>query len=387
MLTKEEIKNIINSYNMNAGVIRQEYVDKLYDYVFRKEILILKGIRRCGKTTIQKQLIKKLGIKNCFYVNLDDYRFLDYLSIELLEKILEVCKKDEKKYLFLDEIQNIPKFESWLRTQYERGTKVKFIISGSNSKLLTKEYGSLLTGRSLTFEITPLSFSEFMKFTKEGLNEYLEFGGFPEVVLEKDTEKKKQLLVNYFDAIVEKDLILKYDISQHKQLKQMLKYIMLNPGIRISANKLSKQLGISINTVKSYLSLAEEAYLVFEVPFFSHSAKTKFIGSRVSKYYSIDNGFYHVFATRQEKSKLYENLVALHFFKKREDLYYWFGNNEVDFVYNGTAINVVSSKQIPKREFQGLNEINAKNKLIVAPFTDKTQNIISLEEFLTVYNI
>ena len=162
----------------------------------------------------------------------------------------------------------------------------------------------------------------------------------------------------------------------------MLKYLILNPGIRISINKLSKQLGISINTVKSYLNLAEEVYLIFEVPFFSFSAKTKFIGSRVSKYYTIDNGFYHIFSTRFEESKLYENSVALKFFKKRENLYYWFGKNEVDFVIDDVAINVVSSKRVPKREFLGLEEIKAKNKFIIAPFNDTAKNIVYIGDFL-----
>ena len=167
-----------------------------------------------------------------------------------------------------------------------------------------------------------------------------------------------------FNTIIEKDIVLKYGVQQDKQLKELMKYILSNPGIRISANKLSKQLGLSINTVKSYLSLAEEVYLLFEVPFFSYSAKTKFIASRVSKYYCIDNGFTKILTTRLEKSKAYENSVALFFFKERENLYYWKGANEVDFVINDLAINVVSSKQIPKREFMGLEEIKKEFKTV-----------------------
>lgn len=383
MISSNTIKEIISEYKINIGIPRKIYTEEILKYIERKEILILKGIRRCGKSTILKQLIEKIGSDKCVYVNLDDYRFLESQTIELLEKILDIYYTGEKIYLFLDEIQSVPKFESWLRTHYEKETNVKFIISGSNSKLMTKELGTLLTGRCLTFEITPLSFKEFKDFSDKGIEEYIKFGGFPEIVLEKDESKKRNILSNYFDTIIQKDIIQKHDISLHKQLIELLKFIMLNPGIRISANKLSKQLGISINTVKTYLNLAEEVYLIFEVPFFSFSAKTKYIGSRVSKYYSIDNGFYQIFSQRFEKAKLFENSVAIKFFKERNELYYWQGENEVDFVINNQAINVVSSKEIPEREFKGLAEIKKiKKKIIVAPFTDSKKNIISLEHFL-----
>jgi uncharacterized protein len=381
MISKNEIKNIIESYKPEKTIYRSYYVNDIFQYINRKEIIVLKGIRRCGKSTIMHQLMKKIGA-DCVYVNLDDYRLLEYLSIELLEKILQMYLGKKKVYLFLDEIQQIDKFESFLRTHYDLRNNVKFIISGSNSTLMTKELGTLLTGRCLTFEIMPVSFKEFGDFSQGGINEYLKFGGFPEVILEKDEMKKRVILANYFDTVVSKDMIQKYDLVNHKQLREMLKYIMLNPGIRISANKLSKQLGMSINTVKSYLQLAEEVYLIFEVPFFSYSAKTKFIGSRVSKYYSIDNGFFTLFSSRHELSKVYENSVALSFFRDRKDLYYWFDKYEVDFVIHDTAINVVSSKNIPEREYRGLDEIKTKKSFLVASFDDETKGIILLSNFL-----
>ena len=385
MLTDDEIKDIIDSYKLEETIPRKQYTNEIFKYFDRKEIIVLKGIRRCGKSTIMKQLMSQIGVRRSAYINLDDYRFLENRSVELLEKILKIYGDDEKIYLFLDEIQNIPSFESWLRTHYDMGTNVKFIVSGSNSTIMTKEMGTLLTGRCINFEIKPLDYSEFLTFSGEDIDGYLRFGGFPEVVLEKDEEKKKKLLLSYFDTIVDKDIIQKHDVVNHRQLKEMLKFLILNPGIRISANKLSKQLGISINTVKTYLSMAQDAYLIFEVPFFSYSAKTKFIGSRISKYYSIDNGFFQLFSTRYEISKLFENSVALHFFPSRSELYYWSGDNEVDFVFKDLALNVVSSKKIPQREFRGLEEIPFKQierKIIISPIDDKEKGIISLERFL-----
>jgi len=390
MFTNNELKKILTENRLlKNNVPRTKYINKIINFIDRKEVLVIKGIRRCGKSTIIKQIISKLKDKNCVYVNLDDFRFLEYKNLELLEKILKLNLSKEKLYLFLDEIQTIPKFESWLRTHYDKETNVKFIISGSNSKLMSKDLGTVMTGRSITFEITPLSYDEFKDFSKGGLKEYMEFGGFPEVVLEKEEDKKIEILSNYFNTIIEKDIIEKYKVQQHKQLRELLKYIISNPGIRISANKLSKQLGISINTVKSYLSLAEQVYLIFEVPFFSYSAKTKFIGARVSKYYCIDFGLIKVLSIRTEKSKLYENLIALKFFPNRENLFYWKDKNEVDFVVNNNAYNIISSQKIPKREYKGLEEIKQKFKhiqrlIILNPTTTKKENIelIKIQNFL-----
>ena len=391
MLTKNELKIILTETKLpKNNIFRTKYVNKIIDFIDRKEVIVIKGIRRCGKSTIIKQIISKLKNKNCIYVNLDDFRFLEYKNLELLEKILKLNLSSKKLYLFLDEIQTIPKFESWLRTHYDKETDVKFIISGSNSKLMSKDLGIVMTGRSITFEITPLSYDEFKDFSKKGLEEYMKFGGFPEVVLEKEEYKKIEILSNYFNTIIEKDLIEKYKIQQHKQLRELLKHIISNPGIRISANKLSKQLGISINTVKSYLSLAEQVYLIFEVPFFSYSAKTKFIGSRISKYYCIDFGLIKILSMRTEKSKLYENLIALKFFHNRKNLFYWKDKNEVDFVINNNAYNVISSQKIPEREYKGLEEIKQKFKhiqkrIILNPTrTTKKENIklIKIQDFL-----
>ncbi len=387
MLSDNELKEILLEYSeLRIGIKRKAYVDKIMKYVDRRETIVIKGIRRSGKSTIMRQVISELEGKHCVFVNLDDYRFLEYKSIELLEKILQLSLGSDRLYLFLDEIQTIPKFESWIRTHYDKETNVKFVISGSNSSLISKDLGTLLTGRVFTFEVAPLTYKEFLDFSEGDLGEYLEYGGFPEVVLEKDKERKKELLVNYFDTIVEKDIISKYGINNSKQLRELLKYLLSNPGVRVSFNKLAKQLGLSVNTVKSYLSLAEDVYLIFEVPFFSYSAKTKFIGFRVSKYYSIDYGFAKIFTSRFEKSKAYENTVAMHFFKKRKDLYYWREKNEVDFVIDAQAINVVASKKIPEREFMGLKEVREKHRFIKKEILVSEETVeeisVSLKEFL-----
>lgn len=369
MISKKAFQEVIDQYPLDkTGHKRESYLNRLIPAIQRKEIIILKGVRRCGKTTLMKQMIKHLtkeGTKkeNILYVNFDDYNFLPHLSIKLLELMLSTRNFKEKQYLFLDEIQKVPQFESWLRTQHDRELNVKFVISGSNSTLLAKDLATLLTGRNLTFEVYPLTYNEFRQFTKtDDLNKYLEFGGFPEIVLEEDYENKLNLLRNYISDIINKDIILRKDVKDQKQLTLFAQYILQNPGLRLSINKLSKQTNLSKDTVKKYINYMIDAYIIFEVPFFSYSAKSKFIPSNIPKYYVIDTGFYKVNIPKVEKGKLYENLVAQELYRKCKELFYWKGTNEVDFVSEKKAYNVVGTEKIPEREFKGIEEIQKKHK-------------------------
>lgn len=370
MLTKQEFQEITSRYPLDSvGYIRKTYLKKIIPVLDRKEVLILKGIRRCGKTTLMKQIIQHLfdkGVKKeqVLYVNFDDYNFLPYLNLKLLDFILSQTKTKTKIYLFLDEIQKIPNFESWIRTQYERESKIKFIISGSTSKILSKELGTLLTGRNLSFKIFPFDYSEFKEITNRSLNEFITYGGFPEIVLETNIENKLNLLRNYVSDIVNKDIFEKNKIKDQKQFIYFAQFLFKNPGARVSINKLSKELQISKDTVKKYLQYMIDSYLIFEVPFFSHSAKSKFIASNIPKYYPLDNGFYLVNSARKEIGKQTETIIAQKLFRERSDLFYWKGKNEVDFIAEDNAYNVISSENIPKREILGLNEIREKFKYI-----------------------
>jgi len=387
MLTKQEFQEIISYYPLDSvGHIRKNYLKKIIPVLDRKEVLILKGIRRCGKTTLMKQIIQHLfnrGVKKeqVLYVNFDDYNFLPYLNLKLLDFILSQTKIKSKTFLFLDEIQKIPNFESWIRTQYERETNIKFIISGSTSKILSKELGTVLTGRNLSFEIFPFDYFEFREITNRSFEEFINYGGFPEIVLENNIENKLNLLRNYVSDIVNKDIFEKNKIKDQKQFLYFAQFLFKNPGVRVSINKLSKELQISKDTVKNYLRYMIDSYLIFEVPFFSHSAKSKFIASNIPKYYPLDNGFYLVNSARKEIGKQTESVIAQKFFRKRNDLFYWKGKNEVDFIVENNAYNVVSSDTIPKREILGLNEIKEKFKHI------KSLNILNKSKEKKTENI
>lgn len=385
---KDTIKNAAITKFPEKGIIREGYLEKIESWLSRPEIIILKGIRRCGKSTIIQQIATRTK-KRCVYINFDDYRFLQYLDVSLLEEVLK--EFPDYDYYFFDEIQKIKGFESWLRTHYDIQSHKKFIISGSNISLFAPSLATVLTGRNITFEIFPFSYFEISKKKLATFKEYLVYGGFPEVVLEKDIEKKKLLLLQYFNDILLRDVFERYSIVATQQFKALAQYIISNTGLKISSNKLAKELGINPRSAENYLSYLIDAYLIFEVPFFSYSAKTKYTARRASKYYSLDNGLVNVLSNKLNEGHLFESLVAQKLRKdKKEQLYYWVDKNEVDFVSGDTAINVVSSEVISERECKGLIELKSKKKHIKEFFLVGLKNssfqdfkVVRIGEFLT----
>src|SRR3989344_8302837 len=305
----ENVIEILKKWNpwekeIYSGIQRNDYIEKIFPFIERKEIIVLKGIRRSGKSMIIKQLIKKLlevGAKKeqILYINLEDYGFADNLNLELFDVLFMEYKKytknRKKTYFFIDEAQKIISWEKWVRTKYDLGENIKFIVTGSSASLLSKELSTLLTGRNISFTIMPLSFIEFCEFSKNPtIEEYMKFGGFPEVVLEKSEEKKRILLEQYFTDIVNRDIIDRYNIRNAKQLIEIARYLISTAGSKISLNKLSKVFGISRDSLALYISYMIDAYLLYEVAYFSYSAKIRHDVTKLPKLYVLDNGLINV---------------------------------------------------------------------------------------------
>ena len=402
-MDKDTIIKVLKKWNIwekkiDVGIRRERYIKRVYPYLERKEILVLKGIRRAGKSTLVKQLImelvkNKVSKKQILYLNLEDYNFANNLDLQLFDKVLdaykEYTKNKEKVYFFIDEIQKIAGWEKWLRTNYELDVGIKFIITGSCASLLSKEFSTLLTGRNLSFRVMPLDFNEFLKFSKNNnIEEYLLFGGFPEVVLEKSKDKKLTLLQQYFEDIIHKDIIDRYNIRNAKQLIEIARYLVSTAGSKVSINKLSKVFGISKESVSLYINYLINAYLLHEVTYFSYSAKIKYDVTKLPKLYTADNGLINVVSIKysQNKGQMYENAVLIKLLQKSADISYWSElKSEVDFITKESAINVTATDKIPKREKFGLEEFQKKHKnfnsiLITESITK--ENMISLIDFL-----
>jgi predicted AAA+ superfamily ATPase len=376
----DEILDILKKWNpwekkLQTGIKRKEYVEKIISFIDRKEVIVLKGIRRSGKSTLLRQAIAELikkGIdkKQILYINLEDYGFADKLNIGLFDEILETYKqyaKNRKKiYLFIDEVQKIGSWEKWVRTKYDLGENIKFIVTGSSASLLSRELSALLTGRNISFTVMPLSFREFVFFTgKDDLEDYMLYGGFPEVVLERSEEKKKVLLQQYFEDIIHKDIVDRHDIRNAKQIFDLARYLVSASGSKVSINKLSKIFGISKDTLAAYISYMIDACLLAEVTYFSYSAKVKHDISKLPKLYSLDNGFINIVSMKYSKNigQMFENAVFIKIFEDYKEISYWSElESEVDFIFDKTALNVTSQDEIHEREFRGLNDFKKKHR-------------------------
>jgi predicted AAA+ superfamily ATPase len=351
-------------------------------------------------------LIKR-GIKpnQILFVNFEDKK----LSEESLDDMYNTYRKelnlDEKAYIFFDEIHRKKDWESWIRKKYDLKTNDKFIISGSCSYLLRKEYSTLLSGRNLSYDVFPLSFEEFLLFKnikvdkgdlKKGiilektrisilraLDEYLEFGGFPEVLF-KNRYFKTKLLEQYFDDILYKDIIDRYDLSSQK-LRDLALYLMTNFTGFISLRSIRNALGISYDTTKDYFSYYKEIFLFFTVDHFSYSFKEQ--KTLPSKVYCIDNGLRNAvsFKFSKDKGKLAENAVLVELKRRRKDIYYWKDRSEVDFIIKNrdqtlTAINVSYTDDIPEREVYSLKEFASKYKNKIKELVLITENTEKKEQ-------
>ncbi len=403
-MDEQTIIEILKKWNpwekgIDAGIKRPRYVKKIYPYLERKEILVLKGIRRAGKSTLVKQLIQELinnktDRKKILYLNLEDYNFANNLSIDLLEQVLSTYRNysgnDSKTYFFIDEIQMIDGWERWVRTKYDLDDKIKFVITGSSASLISAELSTLLTGRNLSFKIMPLSFSEFIEFSStKSLQDYLKFGGFPEVVLENDEEKKTFILQQYFEDIIHKDIIDRYNIRNTRQLINIARSIVSNSSSKVSINKLSKVFGISKDTLSLYITYMINAYLLYEVRYFSFSATIRHDVTKLSKLFALDNGLINAVDIKYSKNegKLFENAVLIKLLERYDEVSYWSElQSEVDFVVDKKAINVTSADIVPERETKALAEFQKKHKQFSPWLVTKSatgENMVPLHDFLT----
>ena len=402
-MNEKTIIKILEEWNpwektISAGVLRKKYLNQILPWIERKEVIVLKGIRRSGKSTIIQQLIQELLNKDIraeqiLYLNLDDYNFLNNLDLDLLEDVLKAYlenkKNKEKTYMFIDEVQKIPGWEKWILTKYEQGKNIKFIVTGSSASMLSKELSTLLTGRNISFTVMPLTFQEFLTFSAtKSVEEYLIFGGFPEIVLEPNEEKKKSLLQQYFADIIHRDIVDRYRIRNAKQLLEIARYLVSSAGGRISVKRLSKIFGISHQTLSIYISYMIDAYLLYEVPWFSYSLKTRHDVTKLPKLYVLDNGLVNAVNIKYKgnRGQMFENTVLIYLAEKYKEVHYWSeGQSEVDFLVEKKAINVTATDEIPEREMKCLKDFQKKNKqfsltLVTASVTNG--KMISLEEFL-----
>lgn len=347
MISNESLWTILNDWSFwdappSIGLPRKVSLPKqLYpDLAF-----IIQGVRRCGKSTLLTQLPQhyRLPLKQCYYCNFEDPRLLNDLDYAVLSQIIAFARihilAGDPCYFFFDEIQNVQGWEKWLHTQLERPKNNYFIVTGSNSCLLSGEFGTALTGRHITINLFPFSFSEYKSlYPKRSIEDYLLSGGFPRPLT---FEQPYQLLQEYFNDIILRDVLKRVHARTPDAVKQVVKMTFESCGSELSYRKIAGATGLTVDTVKSYLEASEYAYLLFSCPYFAFSEKKQL--SRQKKYYPIDPGLrYAITNTRgRDLGKSLESLVFLKLKQMYERVFYWkeLNKGEVDFVVLvGTSI-------------------------------------------------
>lgn len=348
-------------------------------YLKTEQITVISGIRRSGKSTLLKQFSQHY--QNYYYLNFDDERLIDF-SVSDFQNLMVVFQKQySSKVIFLDEIQNVQKWERFARRIFEEGYKI--FITGSNAKLLGSELATHLTGRYYKIELFPFSFKEFLRLRKvdygriisekeaeilRNFDGYLQGGGFPEYVKNKKDESLKQI----FEDIIYRDIITRFKIREVKNFKLLVNYLFTNLTGETNYNSLKNLLNFkSATTIKNYIEFMRESYLVFELFKYDYSLKKQYVSNK--KIFVIDNGVRNAvaFSFSKDTGKLLENLIFLELTRRGEEIFYYKGKKECDFLIRQglkitEAIQVAQSLANPetdKREIAGLLEAMEKFKL------------------------
>ena len=379
-MNKDRLTEILldqkETFSIKSGLIERDV--PLDNYISTSLIVIITGVRRCGKSSLLFLIKEKMNIdeSDYCYFNFDDERITN--DIALLESIDNLHKElyGNEPVLFFDEIQNISGWEKFINRLYEQGRKI--FITGSNASILSSEIASSLTGRNKVLELMPFSFSEYLRFKKTGnlpaqlstkqrlqitaaFEQYIIVGGFPLMVKENDPE----ILNSYFKDILYRDIIARYRLSQVDEIKQIGIYFFSNIAKLFSYSTLQKISSVkSLSSIKNYLSYYSHSYLFYYLSKFDYSLKKQTYNPR--KVFAIDQGFIHRigFNFSANKGRILENIVFLELKRRKKEIYYFTGKGECDFVVK-QGLHITDAIQVTyllnnenlEREVGGLQEV------------------------------
>ena len=383
-MDKTKLREIIidqNNRKEQKNLIDRELFAKVESCFKNELVVIISGIRRCGKSTLLGQIRQKYP---GHYFNFDDERLIEFKveDFQILEELF-IELYGEKKVFYFDEIQNIPAWERFVRRLHDERKKV--FITGSNASMLSKELGTHLTGRYIDLEIFPFSFKEFLNLKNFELNEksvymvtekatiknyfrdYFKNGGFPEYLRNLDTDYLKIL----YENILYRDILVRYKLPNEKTLKELVYLAVSDISKEISFNSIKKTLRVgSSTTIKEYFDYLENSFLLFLIPKFDYSLRKQIYYNK--KIYCIDNGLAkHLgFRFTSDNGKILENLVFIELKRMKSEIFYFQKNKECDFVVmEKTKINQAIqvcyelTQENKDREIKGLMEAMREFKL------------------------
>lgn len=374
---------------VNGGLIARDLLPEAKAALTNdNRVLALSGMRRTGKSTLLQQLMSE--VDNVAYFNFEDEKLLGF-SVEhfgeLEESLIEVY--GPAHYWFFDEIQNVGNFEVAVRRMQDSGKKM--VITGSNSSMLSMEFGSKLTGRYKQLELFPFSFSEYLRFQNVSFDEkdfylpeakvmlktwftrWLEQGGLPEYLKYNDEQYVKTL----FDNILYRDIIVRFGIRRHREFRELVQLLVGNLSLPVTFTSLQKSIGLSnADTVKEYMGYLSNAYMFYEMYQYHDSLKMQLRSPR--KVYLNDVAFHNLvgFSSTPNQGRKLENAVFLALRRGTSEVYSFCGKGECDFIVFDKSRRVsalqVCYQLTPEnqtRELNGLSEamlaFNLKDGMIL----------------------
>ena len=371
-----------------------------------KEIKIITGLRRSGKSTLLYQIVndllirKKISPSHILFINFEDPQLSQTTLEELINTYQTHINPNEKPHLFLDEVHRCKEWALFLRKLYDLRKIQQVFITDSSSKFIKSEYATVITGRAITINVFPLSFQEYLTWKnitatppfaqkninkiKHHLNKYLRWGGLPEVILKNSEAQKKILLNDYLSDIVHKDIVERYNVNFNK-IKTLVDYLVTNPGALFSPRKYSRTSGMSLDALHTYLGYLEEVFFIHTIPKFSYSLRTQQITPK--KIYVSDTGFFGGAKSlfTENIGHLYENAVLINILRNNKEVYYWKDKAECDFIVKEgkrvtAAIQVCSTLKDAQREREMNGLLEAMQKLKITQGVLITTDIEKIEK-------
>lgn len=331
MLTRLIIEQIVASQKERLDLMDTGLKREIPDFSsLTTHALIVTGIRRCGKSTLLQQINNTFN-ENTLYLNFEDPRLAGF-EIDDFNRLHELVVRQGINILFFDEIQNVEKWDNYIRFRLDEGYRV--FITGSNASMLSSELGTKLTGRHIPLELFPFSYREYLEFKEEtkdagSTGRYLKQGGFPEMI----KTGMPEVLMQIFNDIVIRDIALRYNVKNTSVLLQLAVFLLSGTGKLITGNSLRKLFSIgSSSSIMEYLGHFSDAYLFFYVPRFSYSQKIQLVNPK--KVYTNDNGLVIVnsLSFSEDTGRLLENMVFMQLRRRTRNIWYFAERNECDLV-------------------------------------------------------
>ena len=366
-------------------IIRERYLKEIRKFYDQDLIKVIIGIRRCGKSVLMKQIIDELKTKgideeHIIYINFEDYDYDIYTDSHKFHDFVKAKIKDNKKYyLFFDEIQNVDKWEKVINS-FKATLNVSIFLTGSNSDILSGELATHISGRYVSFKISPFSFEEVCELKNvldknkyellDVFEEYVKWGGLPQVFMQVDDMSKKTYLNDVYNSIIVKDIVTRFNVKDVDLLNRIITYILTTPANTFSAESLSKYFesisrSVSLETIYNYIDYITRAMLIEKSSRYDIRGKRILTGKY--KYYLTDLGFTNILSEgkKEQLGAYLENIVYNELINRGYTVY--IGTNdasEVDFIatrfqekiYIQVAYLLANEETI-NREFNAFNNI------------------------------